>query len=75
MLFYIIEIYTFFIKVEALKLLIILQEYNFPRQNLNANSVAYVHLRHSPNYRRICSSTMLRENHKKAQRILPMNER
>jgi len=53
MLFYIIEICTFLLEGKALKLFIILQEYNFSRRNLYANSVAYVHLRHSPNHRRI----------------------
>jgi len=46
MLFYIIEINTFFFEGKALKLFIFLQEYIFPWWNLYANSVIKVHLRH-----------------------------
>jgi len=52
MLFYIIGIHTFFIRVEALKLINFLQDDIFHGRNLYANSVANVHLGHSPKYRR-----------------------
>jgi len=52
MLFYIIGIHTFFIRVEALKLINFLQDDIFHGRNLYANSVANVHLGHLPKYRR-----------------------
>jgi len=51
---YIMEINTSFIKVKALKLINFLQEDIFPWQNLIANSVANVQLRHLPKYQQIC---------------------
>jgi len=51
---YIIEINTCFIEVEALKLINFLQENIFPILHLIANSVANVHLRHSPKCWQIC---------------------